>query len=374
MGNVASASGHIALHNNRGIDVTHAPYNAAGDGETDDSEAWTKAIADLDDGQVLFLPAGASFLLSEVGVTKPLTILGYGASIVGNENLRPSADRVNVLGVTFAGDRVLVDNTTDLHKRWLFRDCRFDGATLRLEKPGRTPLLEAGCGLASHVKVVDCEFWGYEGDYTLQIAGLDYVTVRGCDFHDLGVDVDEGDAIKVMNGAGRVLIDGCTIVNPTRDCVDAYDGGRVTIRGCTFIDAGAAAVDAKWRTTDTTTTGYLIVEGNRAEGCAAGFNVDVHRGRIIGNTAEGCGYGFRASQSIDDAPYEATAHVAFVGNGAFDNDTYGFGFANGSGFSLVGNHAVGNGTYGFSKGASVTVEAAANVAADNTSGGFNGFT
>ena len=61
-----------------GIDVTLPPYNASGNGITDDSQAILDAIADCPEGQAVYLPAGSYRTTETIEIKKSIALRGDG--------------------------------------------------------------------------------------------------------------------------------------------------------------------------------------------------------------------------------------------------------------------------------------------------------
>src|SRR5690606_2129146 len=84
-----------------------ADYGAVGDGITNSTSAIQSAINNAPAGGTVLIPAGLYVVGGTVTVNKPLTILGYGAtlstSVGGITILRITSGDVNVLGLTVAG-------------------------------------------------------------------------------------------------------------------------------------------------------------------------------------------------------------------------------------------------------------------------------
>ncbi|MDD4349272.1 MAG: glycosyl hydrolase family 28-related protein [Opitutales bacterium] len=61
-----------------GVNVKDAPYNAAGDGTTNDTAAILAAIAACPDGHAVYLPAGTYLTTGTLLITKPIVLRGAG--------------------------------------------------------------------------------------------------------------------------------------------------------------------------------------------------------------------------------------------------------------------------------------------------------
>lgn len=141
---VTDRAGHPKAHNNRGLDVTLPPYNAKGDGTTDDSDAIQAAIDDLEaaGGGVLFLPAGGSFRAAlTVDSNVPMLVSGYGATLIPLDNdVAVTVDAGNgntAAGITLEGVAVDGEDVTSPTgigivntDRVRLRDVRIDGCNI----------------------------------------------------------------------------------------------------------------------------------------------------------------------------------------------------------------------------------------------------
>ncbi len=107
------------------LDVTAAPYNAVGDGVTNDAPAVQAAIDAAAPGDTILFPAGATYLIPGypgIKVKGKLTLSAYGATLTQGPNVGgsgafgrnrmfeniPDASEVKFLGGTFIGSRVPV--------------------------------------------------------------------------------------------------------------------------------------------------------------------------------------------------------------------------------------------------------------------------
>lgn len=67
----------------RGVNVRQPPYNAKGDGVTDDSDAILRAVAALPDGGILHFPIGVYKFTKQIKIDKRITLSGCGHSSDG---------------------------------------------------------------------------------------------------------------------------------------------------------------------------------------------------------------------------------------------------------------------------------------------------
>lgn len=91
---------------------TPEDFLAAGDGVTNDTDAWEAAIAALPEHGVLELDPGATYLLDPVVIDKPLTIRGNGATVKANSAVNLQGT-VSFAGSTGATATTLTSSVTD---------------------------------------------------------------------------------------------------------------------------------------------------------------------------------------------------------------------------------------------------------------------
>jgi len=133
----------VGNHLKRFICVTDAPYNAKGDGVTDDTGSFISAIADIlaDGGGTLWIPAGTYKLSSTISISNPIKIVGDGlASIIQTTSATADVIRItstsNDPGVEIEGlfFKSSVTRTAGFYINSVsangtkVRRCRFEGA------------------------------------------------------------------------------------------------------------------------------------------------------------------------------------------------------------------------------------------------------
>lgn len=221
--------------------------------------------------------------------------------------LKAAADDVTLKNIAFNGDgQAHVFTGADAnYTGWRFKNCTFDGVSLRLTKLGRTQAdgstAETGTGVTDGSVIEECEFFGYHPNYTIELAGVDDVQVASCHIHDFGTDIDTGDGIKVNCGATNILISGCTIEDGTRDGIDTFDAGTVvgpiTMQNNTILRCGALGIDSK----------------NDTEQVANAPEGDI----IIGNTIADCGNGINGGGINSTKPYSTIQDNTVTNCGQF---------------------------------------------------------
>lgn len=99
------------------VSIAAPQYGATLDGVSDSTAAWNAAVAATPEGGTLFIPPGAAVALPNgVSITKPIRVVGYGASIVKTgatlgQWFTCQANNIAFEGVTFSDPGGLVTST-----------------------------------------------------------------------------------------------------------------------------------------------------------------------------------------------------------------------------------------------------------------------
>jgi parallel beta-helix repeat protein len=269
------------------------------------------------------------------------------------------SDRVAFEGIEFVAEdpptQFFDERPGDNFEGLRVSSCTFTGFSLNISSRNRNvgegDTEAGGAGVARGVQVVGCELRGYEGSYTLEVAGVSDAVIERCWIHDTGRDKEEGDGIKVLHGSVGTRIAFCTIENATRDGIDIYNAHESTLIGNVIRSCGSQGIDAKWGEGDQIPLGRDLIADNRIYDVVdSAYAIDVNDALVTGNFAHGAQeYGFTASTSNDDS-LSPTQRVQFVGNHALGCREAGFNFSAGIGFVLVGNVVEGTSNYGIGLG------------------------
>lgn len=216
--------------------------------------------------------------------------------------LKANSNNVTIENVLFEGNtdtRVVLANANDNFENWNFTNCKFNKASLRLTKinrlqaDGSTAL--TGSGVTDGSKITNCEFFGYKQNYTIEIGGCDNITVQNSHIHDVGVNIDTGDGIKILAGSTNVVINRNVITNCTRDAIDTFDAGTIenpiVLSNNIIKNCGALGIDAK--TDDVLLAndpqGDVIIN-NAITNCNGGIQSDKPNNILTNNVVTNCGH------------------------------------------------------------------------------------
>lgn len=198
----------------RAYNVMSAPYNATGDGVTNDSTAIQAALdaANTAGGGIVFFPKPPSkYIAANLFVYSNTILQGAGwDTIIEQVETVTATDRlINLVGSTVA----LTDNQVGI----VIRDIQIKGTVdVAAFSEQRHLLYMQG---VSDILVDNVKFVGWRGDacYISTGFGLQHhnerITIRNCHFD--GVNKDNRNAITLMD-CNHLLIDNCYFVNCTR--------------------------------------------------------------------------------------------------------------------------------------------------------------
>ncbi|MEI6892443.1 MAG: glycosyl hydrolase family 28-related protein [Pontiella sp.] len=201
---------------NNWINVTHAPYNAVGDGVTDDRAAIMAAYAAVPAHGTLFFPEGTYAYASQIdfGATDKrvmgdgpiLSILhGIGSSYENNRSIQWKATRceINRMGFTgstnFYGMQLFSNAGTDL----ALKNCTFDDSGVDFVESH----LQNSVFMSNvHGFEIDkCKFITYKG---VIFSACDDIVFTDCEFRGRGDTYCT--YLLCLNGSDQVSITGCT--------------------------------------------------------------------------------------------------------------------------------------------------------------------
>lgn len=269
----------LALGTTGAINVTKSPYNAVGDGVTDDTAAIQAALDAVEAlaGGVVYLPTGTYKVTSELTVTQPMAIYGDGAGL--------SIVRATTLGATKAVLKVMSDDVS-------FRDLTVRGPSVATFVLAECGIWYAGIaaapltgGLVERVEVYNVGSYGILTDHAHG------VTVRVCHVHDVGYGAIANFSSNDWGVFGN-FVD--TVTPGTAD--NAY-GIFTTAETGGAMPSGFRIIGNRvknvliWEGIDTHGGTDGVIEGNTITDCAIGVNVSPgangeapHRVVVNGNT------------------------------------------------------------------------------------------
>lgn len=227
------------------IDVTEAPYNATGDGVTDDTAAIQAAIDAAEPNDTILLPAGTYTITTQLQMTGKdrLTLRGVGPgttiSAAGNHYVLMVTDANEVV----VSDLRIVGSGNDAHKsqigvyvadcnratlqRLVIEDMGYDGITLACSATVTTAnTLIADCVIRNPGDDgINPGSSGVGGDAVACVGTI----IRNCRVYG---GTSTNDLIHVSFGSADTLIEGCQLVGPGEAGVAILSPqGRVTIQG-----------------------------------------------------------------------------------------------------------------------------------------------
>ena len=273
------------------IVVNVADFGAVGDGITDSTSAIQSAINNAPAGGTVLIPAGLYVVGGTVTVNKPLTILGYGAtlstSVGGITILRITSGDVNVLGLTVAGPGgSYVANSIGIAILGSSAAVPVRNVTLR------------------DVGVRDVPFRGIYAEHVRGIV-IDNAYVRSIVYSGIGFwSVAEGS------------ITNCRIQSITNN---GYPNNNAY--GIELSRRETSNLSSEPRTSDILVSGNVVTDVPTWEG------IDTHAGqriRIIGNTVLRCFYGIavvsgsNASNEAAYAPIDCVVAHNTIASGVSD--------------------------------------------------------
>ena len=215
------------------VNVKDAPYNAAGDGVTDDQAAIQSAI-DANPGATILLENGTFLVGSMLLPDANITLLGSNASVLASlslasELIRIAGDNVTIQGLEIDGN--------ESAPRGIYDTTGYDGT------------------------IIDgVELHDFHGSATTPAHGIRMddptnATIRNTEIHTIHVHADQitGNSIGAnraifINRPGTTLIENCTIRDiegpEDSDGIQLLDPGTgtVTIRNNTFYHIGKRAL------------------------------------------------------------------------------------------------------------------------------------
>lgn len=224
---------------------------------------------------------GNNTINNTVTIDKSLT-LKDGTLTLNGAGLKASSNNVTFDNVRIVGNgnSLLFANADNNFTGWVFKNCTFEGVSLRFTKINRLQLdgslAETGTGITDNSLIDNCSFTGYNQNYTIEIAGCNNVTIKNCHIYNTGLDVNAGDGIKVLAGSTNILIDNCIIENCTRDAIDVFDASfsitkNSILRNCNL------GFDAKNETSENNTDDHKILNCIIENNISGGINGDSDR-------------------------------------------------------------------------------------------------
>lgn len=239
----------------------------------------SSAINLANNGDTVLL--GNHTISSTLTINKSITLKG-GTLTLNGAGLKAAAnnvilDEVNIVG---SGTSLLFANADSNFTGWLFRDCTFNGVSLRLTKLGRTQIdgsiASTGSGVTDNSIIDGCTLTGYLENYTIEVGGCENVTIQNCHIHNTGLDVDAGDGIKVLAGSTNILIDNCLIEYCTRDAIDVFDASFTITRDSSLLNCNLG-YDAKNELSANSTDDHEIIRCTVEDNVSGGINGDSDR-------------------------------------------------------------------------------------------------
>ena len=345
--------------------VTDPQYGAVGDGVADDTAAIASAIAS---GRTVVVPPGKTFKVSQIAASSrsDLTLVGYGASIVGTNNdgaivYITGGSRISVLGLRIAhaaaavrtngGFGLFVESSSDVN----IRDCTISAtASAGIYVDSVTRATIQACSITStladgiHITDTSTQITvagnrtSTTGDDGIAVVSYQSDTGSCQDITITGNSVFQSKSrgISVVGGA-NVTISGNTIRSTKYGGVYIAYESSFSTRGVSSVTVAGNTIEAA-NTYDTPsfTMGSIMLS-------ASSGAFPVQKITIVGNTVVGGGH---RMVDVDGNAGNPILDLAIVGNHLIGANTAGAGIevARATGVRIAGNSiakSYGSGVY-----------------------------
>lgn len=265
------------------VNVKASPFNAKGDGVTDDTAAITAALAALATGGALVFPLGTYKITAALAITKACTIFSCEGATVTQATTGQGA-------FTITASHVLLDGLTVVGPQYASQNVNEDAIHITGA---------SAAAAISNVSIRNCTIstWGFYGifaEFVTDLAILDNGLTNINYAAILGSSVQRG------------VIQGNRITNVTNGGANAY-GISLTRRG------------NQTSLTDYPRSSAVSVSGNLVQDVPRWTGIDTHAGTrltITGNTITNCKLGIHCGASTDATTADAYAptEIAIAGN------------------------------------------------------------
>lgn len=267
------------------INVKQAPFNAKGDGVTDDTAAIQSAIdaAEASPGSTVFFPSGIYSYSSQLTVEgnvklKGVAIFGSTLAAKGKANVRFSGSNDSVSFLTFNSssiigfydvDNLQVDNCTfrsALVTRGInsqFSNCKFDA-------PGSSPLT---LDTSSNITVTNSKLSG-GSEYAIYNLRSHNVIYRNLALNAIASGF-------VMQSSNNVLVENSTISFADEYGIRSIIGTNTSLKGNTVTGIGQTAPDYGISTTADVSS---AVTDNKVSNVRIGLSIDSASAQVLRNT------------------------------------------------------------------------------------------
>lgn len=307
-------SGQPALAIGKLINVKLAPYNAVGDGVTDDSAAieFALSVASRSPGSVIFFPTGTYYHSSNLNVIGT-TLRGAGkvSSVLRGGNVTLTADRSGLTGLGFDAGSTINDNST----KSAISNCAFR-SPVRIEN-------------TSNVQVTGCDFSSTTNRSRLiAVLGCDRVALNQCTF-----TMSESFGVRVESCSNITL---SSLRFSTNNCygIEVYNVDKMLVENSVMQDSGVQALIVTNFGKDVTIRGNtltftssskgafgllsygdenILVTNNKVKNAEVGISPYQSICQVMGNSVSDCQYGIYSSQSYSTIIGNQVSKIAAEG-------------------------------------------------------------